>query len=80
MHVNQQPLQSYIPERDEWLEVMVIYFQEGKIYRIDACHQGANDILSQGWYKIEGDDLKRVAVRGAVQHNAHLFPDKPQSL
>ena len=57
----------------QWLEPMAIYFKDNEIYRITACKPNT-EVFSEGWYVIEGRDLKKVAVTGEVNFNTKLLP------
>lgn len=54
---------------------MVIYFgKDNVIWKIDACKIG-DDPLSDGWYNLQGEDLKKIAVVGDLNINTHLLPE-----
>ena len=58
----------------QWLEPMVINFgKEGLIWRVTACKPG-EDPLSDGWYDLEGEDLKKIAITGDINMNIELLP------
>jgi hypothetical protein len=60
----------------QWLEPMAIYFgKENTIWKIDAVKVG-EDPLSDGWYDIQGEDLKKIAVIGDINHNVHLVENE----
>jgi hypothetical protein len=60
----------------QWLEPMSIYFgKENTIWKIDAVKAG-EDPLSDGWYDIQGEDLKKIAVIGDIKHNVHLVENE----
>jgi len=60
----------------QWLEPMSIYFgKENTIWKIDAVKAG-EDPLSDGWYDIQGEDLKKIAVIGDINHNVHLIENE----
>ena len=57
----------------QWLKPMAIYFGNGNTrWRIDAVNEGA-DPLSDGWYDIQGEDLKNIAIIGDFKYNIELL-------
>jgi len=57
----------------QWLEPMSIFFgKENTIWKIDAVKVG-DDPLSDGWYDIQGEDLKKVAIIGDFEYNVELL-------
>jgi len=49
----------------QWLEPMAIFFdKKGEIWRIDAVKPG-EDPLSDGWYDLQGKDLKKITITGS---------------
>ena len=57
----------------QWLEPMSIFFgKENTIWKIDAVKVG-DDPLSDGWYDIQGEDLKKVAIIGDFEYNIELL-------
>lgn len=59
----------------QWLEPMVIYFgKDNTICNIHACIPG-DDPVSDGWYDLKGDDLKKIAIVGEVNYNTELLPE-----
>lgn len=61
----------------QWLEPMAIFFdKENTIRRLTACKTGS-DPISDGWYDLQGEDLKKVAIVGDFNWNTNLLP--PQS-
>lgn len=57
----------------QWLKPMAIYFgKENTIWKIDAIKPGT-DPLSDGWYDIQGEDLKKVAIIGDFEYNTELL-------
>ena len=57
----------------QWLEPMSIFFgKENTIWKIDAVKVG-EDPLSDGWYDIQGEDLKKVAIIGDFEYNVELL-------
>jgi len=65
----------------QWLSPMALYFDSNDdVCRISACKVGVTDTLSEGWYIIEKEDLKKVAITGEITLNPHLLPnDKPKT-
>ena len=60
----------------EWLEVMSIIFDsKGEISKISACKPGAHPI-SDGWWNLEGKDLKHVGIDANIVFNKELIPKK----
>jgi hypothetical protein len=58
----------------QWLEPMAIFFGENnEIKMVQACKKG-EDPLSDGWYKIEGKDLEKIAITGLINYNTKLLP------
>lgn len=58
----------------QWLEPMAIFFgKDNSICRIEALKPG--DVpLDNGWYKLEGKDLKKIAITGQLNYNSELLP------
>ena len=57
----------------QWLEPMSIYFgKKNTIWKINAVKVG-EDPLSNGWYDIQGEDLKKVAIIGDFEYNVELL-------
>lgn len=60
---------------EQWLEPMAIYFgKENTIWKINAVKSG-EDPLSDGWYDIQGEDLKKIAIIGDLKYNVELLSD-----
>lgn len=60
----------------QWLEPVTIFFgKDNTIWRVTACEPG-NDPLTEGWYDIEGDKLKYIALTGDVNFNTDIIPDE----
>lgn len=58
----------------QWLEPMAIFFgKENTIWRVAACKIG-EEPLSDGWYDLQGDDLKKIAIVGDFNWNIDLLP------
>lgn len=58
----------------QWLEPMAIYFgQDNQIWKVDAMVPGTNP-LSDGWYDLRGDDLKKISITGDIMLNPKLMP------
>lgn len=58
----------------QWLEPMAIFFgRDNSISRIDACKPG-DEPLDNGWYKLEGKDLEKIAIAGDLNYNSDLLP------
>lgn len=58
----------------QWLEPMAIFFgKDGKPWKINACIPG-EDPLTDGWYDLHGEDLKKVAITGGISFNKNLIP------
>lgn len=58
----------------QWLEPMAIFFgKDNAICRVNACKEG-DDPLSKGWYDLQGDDLKKIAIIGDINCNKELIP------
>lgn len=55
-----------------WLIVMSIFFDDDKIYKITAHEEGVKDVLKDGWYNIEGEDLKHIVIDTNIKHNTHI--------
>lgn len=58
----------------QWLEAMSIIFEEDGGIAILNANKPGEEPLSDGWYSLKGDDLKKVAVVGLISHNPHLLP------
>lgn len=55
---------------------MAIYFDpNGEIHMIQAIKEGDLKPIKNGWYKLEGDDLKKIAIIGNVTMNEDLLPE-----
>jgi hypothetical protein len=67
-------IQIWDNHNKQWLEPMVIFFaRDNSISRIDACKPG--DVpLDNGWYKLEGKDLEKIAITGQINYNSNLLP------
>lgn len=60
----------------QWLEPMAIFFGiDNVIWKISACKPGENPI-EDGWYDIQGDDLKKIAIVGEISLNSELLLDE----
>lgn len=58
----------------QWLEPMAIFFgKDNVIWKVDAVKPG-EDPLSDGWYALEGKDLKKIAITGDIEFNTKLLP------
>ena len=58
----------------QWLEPMMICFRrDGVVSKVSACVVGA-DPISDGWFDIQGEDLRQIAITGEVSFNAYLLP------
>jgi len=58
----------------QWLEPMKINFgKDGIIWRVTACKPG-EDPISDGWYSIIDDGLKKIAIIGDISMNVELIP------
>lgn len=56
------------------LEPIAIFFgKENTIWRVAACKPG-DDPITDGWYDLQGDDLKHIAIIGDINYNVHLYP------
>ena len=57
----------------QWLQPMAIFFgEDGVIWKINAVKPG-EDPLSDGWYDLQGDDLKKIAICD-IKCNTKLLP------
>ena len=56
------------------LQPLAIFFRNGKIDKINAVGCG-DDALSDGWYKLEGEDLKKISVMGDINHNIYIMEE-----
>lgn len=67
-------IQIWDNHNKQWLEPMTIFFaRDNSISRIDACKPG--DVpLDNGWYKLEGKDLEKIAITGQINYNSNLLP------
>lgn len=62
----------------QWLEPMAIYFgRDNLIWKVDAIIPGA-DPLSDGWYDLRGDDLKKISITGDIMLNPKLMPKESE--
>jgi hypothetical protein len=60
----------------QWLEPMAIYFgKDNSIWKIDAVKPG-DDPLTDGWYDLRGEDLKKISIIGEIKHNESLLIQK----
>lgn len=60
----------------QWLEPISIFFgKDNTIWKVTACEPGG-DPLSEGWYDIEGDKLKHIALTGNVNFNTEIIPEE----
>jgi len=67
-------LKIWDSHNSQWLEPIAIYFgKDGVICRVTACKPG-DDPLSDGWYNLKGDDLKKIAIIGELKMNKELLP------
>lgn len=58
----------------QWLRPMSIIFgRDGEVAMVSAVKPG-DEPLKDGWYKLEGDDLKKISISGDIQHNPDLWP------
>lgn len=58
----------------QWLDPMAIFFgKENTIWKVTACKIG-EEPLSDGWYDLQGDDLKKIAIVGDFNWNTDLLP------
>lgn len=63
-------------QNQQWLEPMAIFFdKDNTIWRVTACKIGEEPI-SDGWYDLQGDDLKNIAIVGDFNWNADLLPSQ----
>lgn len=59
----------------QWLRPISIYFDpDGNVHMVHAMKMEHTDMLKDGWYKLEGDDLKKIAITGNVTMNEKLLP------
>lgn len=57
----------------QWLEPIAIFFgKDNSIWRVTACKVG-DDPLSNGWYDLQNEDLKKIAIIGDINWNEHLI-------
>lgn len=57
----------------QWLEPMAIFFgRDNTIWKVDAIVPGA-DPLTDGWYDLQGEDLKKISITGDISHNPELM-------
>jgi hypothetical protein len=57
---------------------MAIYFgRDNLIWKVDAIIPGA-DPLSDGWYDLRGDDLKKISITGDIMLNPKLMPKESE--
>jgi len=57
----------------QWLEPITIFFgKDNTIWRVTACKVG-EDPLSDGWYDLQGEDLKKIAIVGDLNWNLNLL-------
>lgn len=69
------PIKIWDNHNKQWLEPMVIVFGlDNTIAKVNACKPGENP-LSDGWYNLQGEDLKKIAIIGDINHNTELIPD-----
>lgn len=67
-------LQLWDNNNKQWLEIMSIFFdKDGNPSKITAIVPG-HDPIKNGWYNIEGEDLKKVAIQGTINLNTELIP------
>ena len=58
----------------QYLELMSIIFgNDNEISKIIACVPN-KDPLTNGWYNIEGKDLKKISITGIITLNPQLMP------
>lgn len=58
----------------QWLEPISIFFEkDNTIGRVTACKIG-EDPLTDGWYDLKGEDLKKIAIVGDFNWNTDLLP------
>ena len=63
----------------QWLEPMAIFFgKDNTVWKVTACKIG-EDPLSDGWYDLQGDDLKKIAIVGDFNWNVDLLPSVGRS-
>jgi len=52
---------------------MSIFFgDDGFIWKVDAKIPG-QDPVSDGWYSLRGDDLKKISIIGGIDYNTELL-------
>ena len=53
---------------------MAIFFgKDNTVWKVTACKIG-EEPLSDGWYDLQGDDLKKIAIVGDFNWNLDLLP------
>lgn len=58
----------------QWLEPVAIFFgKDNTMWRVVACKFG-EEALSDGWYDLQGGDLKKIAIVGDFNWNTDLLP------
>jgi hypothetical protein len=57
----------------QWLEPMAIFFgRDNTIWKVNAIAPGS-DPISDGWYDLQGEDLKKISITGDISHNPELM-------
>jgi len=66
-------IRIYDHHNKQWLEPMSIFFgDDGFIWKVDAKIPG-QDPVSDGWYSLRGDDLKKISIIGGIDYNTELL-------
>ena len=65
-------LKSFIKEdkiNEREMRIMSPFFgKNGDIKKVQCCDLFVTDILSEGWYNLEGKDLDYVSITGDISH------------
>jgi len=67
-------LKIWDTQNKQWLVPMdIIFKKDGAIGRVTAKLEGSN-VLVDGFYTLEGDDLDKISIWGNLSFNTHLLP------
>lgn len=66
-------------QNKQWLDPIDIRFDRNNLIASVSAIKPGDDPLKDGWYKIEGDDLNKIAIQGMINMNLHNLPQDEKS-
>lgn len=74
--VKPKPIRIWDNQNKQWLVPMAIFFagEEAETIWKVVAKKPNEDPLKDGYYNLEGEDLKKISIIGEIKHNIDLLP------